>query len=87
LGIFITRTLRYDVNSNKIFESYPSSESGVSYAYDILKQITEIQHPDGAHRTYVYDSPEVTETDERGNSTVYRKRSINPTYLFRAVSA
>ena len=50
LGISITRTLRYDVNGNKIFESYPSSESGVSYAYDILKRITEIQHPDGAHR-------------------------------------
>ena len=75
LGISITRTLRYDVNGNKIFESYPSSESGVSYAYDILKRITEIQHPDGAHRTYVYDSPEVTETDERGNSTVYLHRA------------
>ena len=51
LGISITRTLRYDVNGNKIFESYPSSESGVSYAYDILKRLTEIQHPDGAHRS------------------------------------
>ena len=75
LGISITRTLRYDVNGNKVFESYPSSESGVSYAYDVLKRITEIQHPDGAHRTYVYDSPGVTETDERGNSTVYLYRA------------
>jgi YD repeat-containing protein len=78
LGISITRTLRYDVNGNKVFESYPSSESGVTYAYDILKRITEIQHPDGAHRTYVYDSPEVTETDERGNSTVYLYRAYGP---------
>jgi YD repeat-containing protein len=57
LGISITRALRYDVNGNKIFQSYPSSESGVSYAYDILKRITEIEHPDGAHRAYVYDGP------------------------------
>ena len=75
LGISITRTLRYDVNGNKIFESYPSSESGVSYAYDILKRITEIQHPDGARRAYVYDGPGVTETDERGNSTAYIYRA------------
>ncbi|MGH8480453.1 MAG: PKD domain-containing protein, partial [Gammaproteobacteria bacterium] len=75
LGIAIPRTLRYDVNGNKVFESYPSSESGVSYTYDILKRITEIQHPDGAHRSYVYDGPGVTETDERGHSTAYLYRA------------
>ena len=75
LGISIIRTLRYDVNGNKIFESYPSSDSGVSYAYDILKRITEIQHPDGARRAYVYEGPRVTETDERGNSTAYIYRA------------
>ncbi|MGH8510488.1 MAG: hypothetical protein ACREU8_03635, partial [Gammaproteobacteria bacterium] len=76
LGISITQTMKYDVHSNKIFESYPSSEAGVSYAYDLLKRPTTLQHPDGAQRSYVYGGGEVTETDERGNSTNYLYRSF-----------
>ncbi|MGH8582174.1 MAG: PKD domain-containing protein [Gammaproteobacteria bacterium] len=74
-GVQITRTTRYDVHSNIIFESYPNSETGVSYSYDTLKRLIELQHPDGARRTYSHDSPQVTETDERGNSTVFLYRS------------
>jgi len=76
LGISIAQTMKYDVHSNKIFESYPNSEAGVSYAYDILKRLTTLQHPDGALRSYVYGGAEVTETDERGNTTNYLYRSF-----------
>ena len=76
LGISITQTMKYDVHGNKIFESYPNSEAGVSYAYDILKRLTTLQHPDGALRSYVHGGDEVTETDERGNKTNYLYRSF-----------
>ncbi|MFH0340688.1 MAG: RHS repeat domain-containing protein, partial [Chromatiales bacterium] len=76
LGISITQTIKYDVHGNKLFESYPNSEAGVSYAYDILKRPTTLQHPDGALRSYVYGGGEVTETDERGNTTAYLYRSF-----------
>ena len=76
LGISITQMMKYDVHSNKIFESYPNSEAGVSYAYDILKRLTTLQHPDGALRSYVYGGGDVTETDERGNTTNYLYRSF-----------
>ena len=76
LGISITQMVKHDVHSNKIFESYPNSEAGVSYAYDILKRLTTLQHPDGALRSYVYGGGEVTETDERGNTTNYLYRSF-----------
>ncbi|MGH8488567.1 MAG: hypothetical protein ACREXS_06815, partial [Gammaproteobacteria bacterium] len=76
LGISIAQTTKYDVHGNKIFESYPNSEAGVSYAYDILKRPTTLQHPGGALRSYIYGGGEVTETDERGNATNYLYRSF-----------
>ncbi len=76
LGIRITQTMKYDVHSNKLFESYPNSEAGVSYAYDLLKRLTTLQHPDGTLRSYVYGGGGVTETDERGNTTNYLYRSF-----------
>ena len=76
LGISITQTLMYDVHSNKLFESYPNSEAGVSYAYDLLKRLTSLQHPDGTLRSYVYGGGDVTETNERGNTTNYLYRSF-----------
>ncbi len=74
-AIQITRTTRYDVHGNRIFESYSNSQSGVNYAYDTLKRLKELQHPDGARRTYSHEGSRVTETDERGNNTVYHYRS------------
>jgi Tol biopolymer transport system component len=74
-GLGISRSARYDVLGNKVFESYPNSDMGISYAYDLLQRLATVQHPDGALRSYSYGGTETSETDERGNITRYRYRS------------
>lgn len=68
----ILRTFRYDALGQKVFESYPNAASGVGYSSDVLGRLVRLEHPDGAFKSYQYglSGHEVTETNERGVSTV-----------------
>ncbi len=75
----ITKTTTYDVLGRKIFDSYPNSAIGVTFTYDAIDRLTQVDHPDGESRSYVYgttgDNVHVFETNERGHQTTYTFRA------------
>jgi len=76
-GITIFKTMSYDALGRKTFESYLSSASGTSFAYDVLDRLTSVTHPGGAVKSLAYLAGNaVRVTNERGKVLTYTYRSF-----------
>ncbi|TQV76077.1 RHS repeat protein, partial [Exilibacterium tricleocarpae] len=72
----ISSTIEYDASGRKVFESYPNSLEGMSYAYDALGRQMRRTYPDGNYVSFDYDDFLMAETNERGKITRYTYRTV-----------
>jgi YD repeat-containing protein len=63
-------TYRYDALGRKTFQSFPGSGSGLTYYYDRLDRVKEIDSPVGSKR-FNYSGGSVSVTNERNFITTY----------------
>lgn len=85
----IARTMRYDVLGRKVFQSYPGSVVGTSFAYDALNRLTGVTHADGTSRGHSYGPASVAVRDERNFTTTFSYRAYgdpDKSYLMSVAS-
>jgi YD repeat-containing protein len=63
-------TYRYDALGRKTFESFPGSSNGLTYYYDRLDRVTQIQSPVGS-KIFDYSGGHVSVRNERNYTTTY----------------
>jgi RHS repeat-associated protein len=81
-GEVITQTFRYDALGRRVFSSYPGSNLGTRYEFNIIGQPLRIKHafnPDNnafeAEREFSYSGKTTSISNERGNTYVYTYRT------------